>query len=150
MCCTIVVWFMEGIWERYPFILIRRPWFRRLAIFFGIIVISLALCFFFWFMQELLWGEAIRGHRRDAASDWRWLHVGEIAIFFLVPAFFIQFYCGNWPTKWSTPVNALVRTVLVAIFGIIITCLYYMYAHNFLGTQKSFSHPQQFPMIPMI
>ena len=150
MCCTVVVWFMEGIWERYPFILIRRPWPRRLAIFFGIIVISLALCFFFWFMQELLWGEAIRGHRRDAAPDWRWLHVGETAIFFLVPALFIQFYCGNWPTKWSTPVNALVRTVLVAIFGIIITCLYYMHAHNFLGTQKGFSHPQQFPMIPMI
>ncbi len=150
MCCTVVVWFMEGIWERYPFVLIKRPWPRRLAIFFGIILISLALCFFFWFMQELMWGEAIRGHRRDAAPDWRWLHVGETAIFFLVPALFIQFYCGNGPTKWSTPVNVLVRTGLVVVFGIIITCLYYMYAHNFLGTQKGFSHPQQFPMIPMI
>ncbi len=150
MCCTVVVWFMEGIWERYPFLLIKRPWPRRLAIFFGIILISLALCFFFWYMQELLWGDAIRGHRRDAAPDWRWLHVGETAIFFLVPALFIQFYCSNWPTKWSTPVNVLVRTALVAVFGIIITCLYYMYAHDFLGTQKGFSHPQQFPMIPMI
>ena len=34
--------------------------------------------------------------------------------------------------------------------GIAVYCLYYMYAHNLLGTQKGFSHPQQFPMIPMI
>ncbi len=150
MCCTVVVWFMEGIWERYPFACIKTPWLRRVTLFFGIIAISLALCFFFWYMQELVWGEAIRGHRRDAAPDWRWLHVGETAIFFLVPALFLQFYCGNWPNKFSLPVNIVVRTLIVIVGGITVYCLYYMYAHLLLGTQKGFSHPQQFPMIPMI
>ncbi len=150
MCCTVVVWLMEGIWERYPFALIKNTWLRRFSTFFGIIAISIAICAFLWFVQELMWGEAIRGHRRDAAPDWRWLHVGEQAIFFLVPALFLQFYCGNWPNKFSTPVNILVRTAIVIVGGIALTCLYYMYAHNFLGTQKGFSHPQQFPMIPMI
>lgn len=37
MCCTVVVWFMEGIWERFPFTMIKTPWLRRLALFFGII-----------------------------------------------------------------------------------------------------------------
>ena len=32
----------------------------------------------------------------------------------------------------------------------LIYCLYYKYAHFVLGTQKGYSHPQQFPMIPMI
>ena len=150
MCCTVVVWFMEGIWERWPFVLIKNPWGRRLSLFFGIIVISFALCFFFWFAQELAWGEAIRGHRRDAAPDWRWLHVGETAIFFLAPALFLQFYCGNWPTKFSTPVNILIRTGIVIVVGILFYALYYATSHNFLGTQKGFSHPQQFPMIPVI
>ena len=150
MCCTVVVWFVEGIWERYPFCLIKRPGLRRFVTFFGIIAISVSLCFFFWYMQELVWGDAIRGHRRDAAPDWRWLHVGETAIFFLVPALFLQFYCGNWPNKFSTPVNVLIRTGLVALGGIAVYCLYYKYAHFVLGTQKGFSHPQQFPMIPMI
>ncbi|MBQ2761570.1 MAG: hypothetical protein IJE96_06600, partial [Mailhella sp.] len=85
MCCTVVVWFVEGIWERYPFTMIKKDWPRRIALFVGIIVIAWALCLFFWYMQELVWGDAIRGHRRDAAPDWRWLHVGETAIFFLVP-----------------------------------------------------------------
>ena len=118
MCCTVVVWFVEGIWERYPFTMIKRDWPRRIALFVGIIVIAWALCLFFWYMQELVWGDAIRGHRRDAAPDWRWLHVGETAIFFLVPALFVQFYCENWPTRFSTPVNILIRTGLVIVGGI--------------------------------
>ena len=101
-------------------------------------------------MQELVWGEAIRGHRRDAAPDWRWLHVGETAIFCLVPALFLQFYCGNWPNKFSKPVNILIRTTIVIVGATVVYCLYYKYAHFILGTQKGFSHPQQFPMIPMI
>ena len=63
---------------------------------------------------------------------------------------FLQFYCGNWPKKFSTPVNILIRTGVVILGGIAIYCLYYKYAHFVLGTQKGFSHPQQFPMIPMI
>ena len=38
----------------------------------------------------------------------------------LVPALFVQFYCENWPTKFSTPVNILIRTGLVIVGGIII------------------------------
>ncbi len=150
MCCTVVVWFVEGIWERYPFTMIKTPWLRRFCLFFGIIAISVALCFFFWYMQELVWGDVSRGHRRDAAPDWRWLHVGECAIFFLVPCLFLQFFCNSWPRKFNTPVNILIRTTIVIIGGIALYCVYYQYGHFVLGTQKGFSHPQQFPMIPTI
>lgn len=150
MCCTVVVWLVETIWERYPFNIIRNPWLRRLSTFFGIIAISLALHFFLYFAQELTWGEAIRGTRRAFAPDWRWLHVGEMAIFMLVPALFLNFYCGNWPRKFSLPVNALIRTLITLAGAILLYIVYYKTSHNFLGTQKGFSHPQQFPMIPMI
>lgn len=150
MCCTVVVWLVETIWQRYPFNLIRNPWLRRFALFFGIIGISLAMHFFLYFAQELTWGEAIRGTRRAFAPDWRWLHVGEMAIFFLVPALFLNFYCGNWPTKFSMPVNVLIRTIITLVATVALYIFYYKVSHLFLGTQKGFSHPQQFPMIPMI
>lgn len=150
MCCTVVVWLVETIWERHPFTVIKSPWLRRFALFFGIIAISLALAAFLYFAQELAWGDAIRGHRRDAAPDWRWLHVGETAIFFLMPALFLFMYCDNWPRKYSLPVNMLARTAIVIVAGLVIYSLYYRTAHLFLGTQKGFSHPQQFPMIPTI
>ncbi|MCB2099780.1 MAG: hypothetical protein KDE22_02840 [Rhodobacterales bacterium] len=150
MCCTVVVWLVETIWKRYPFNLIRNDWLRRFATFFGIIAIAVALHFFLYFAQELVWGEAVRGTRRDFAPDWRWLHVGEMAIFFLVPALFLNFYCGNWPNKFSMPVNAAVRTLITLAGAVALYIVYYKISHIFLGTQKGFSHPQQFPMIPMI
>jgi AAT family amino acid transporter len=150
MCCTVVVWLVETIWERYPFNLIRHDWGRRFACFFGIIAIAVAMHFFFYFVQELTWGEAIRGTRRLFAPDWRWLHVGEMAIFLLVPALFLNFYFGNWPTKYSMPVNVLVRTLISVVAAGLLYIVYYKTSHLFLGTQKGFSHPQQFPMIPMI
>ncbi len=150
MCCTVTVWLVETIWERYPFNLIRNATARRLTAFFGIIAIAFAIHFFLYFAQEITWGEAIRGTRRDAAPDWRWLHVGETAVFFLVPALFLKFYVGNWPTKYSMPVNVLVRTGIMIVAGMLLYMFYYKTSHLFLGTQKGFSHPQQFPMIPTI
>jgi len=150
MCCTVTVWLYESIWERYPFCLIRNDTLRRFSAFFGIIAISLAMAAFFYFGQELVWGEAIRGTRRDFAPDWRWLHVGEMAIFLMLPALWLKFYHGNWPNKFSTPVNIVVRTAITIVGAVAVYWLYYKTAHLFLGTQKGFSHPQQFPMIPMI
>jgi AAT family amino acid transporter len=150
MCCTVTVWLLETIWERFPFSLIKNPTARRITAFFGIIAIAFAMHFFFYFVQELTFGEAIRGTRRDAAPDWRWLHVGEMAIFLLVPALFLKFYAGNWPNKFSLPVNVLLRTIISAAAGIVLYYLYYRFGHLVLGTQKGFSHPQQFPMIPTI
>ncbi len=48
------------------------------------------------------------------------------------------------------PLNVLIRTVVAVFAGIALYYVYYRYGHNILGTQKGFSHPQQFPMIPTI
>lgn len=150
MCCTVIVWVYETIWERYPFNLIKNNALRRTTSFFGIIAIAVALCFFLFYAQDLVWGETIRGTRRIMAPDWRWLHVGEMAIFWLVPTLFLTFYCNNWPTKFSRPVNVCIRTLLTAVLAVFVYVVYYKTSHLFLGTQKGISHPQQFPMIPMI
>ena len=150
MCCTVVVWLVETIWERYPFRLIARPWLRRLATFVGIIAIAWACHLFLYFAQELWWGEAVRGTRRDFAPDWRWLHVGEMMIFYLLPALFITFYMNNWPRHLSPATRVLVRTVTALAGAILLYWAYYNLSHLVLGTQRGFSHPQQFPMIPTI
>ncbi|MBU0971918.1 MAG: hypothetical protein KKC20_14775, partial [Proteobacteria bacterium] len=79
-----------------------------------------------------------------------WLHVGEMAIFFLVPALFLSFYCDNWPKNFSMPVNVATRTIVCLVAAVVLYIVYYKTSHLFLGTQKGFSHPQQFPMIPTI
>lgn len=150
MCATVVVWLVETIWERYPFRLIKNAWLRRLTTFFGILAIAWAFHFFLYFAQELFIGETIRGTRNDNAPDWRWLHVGEMMIFMLLPALYLKFYGGNWPKKFSTPVNVLVRTAIMIVAGVALMVLYYNISHLVLGTQRGISQPEQFPMIPTI
>lgn len=150
MCCTVVVWLYETIWERYPFRLIKNDWLRRLSAFFGIIVIAWCFHLFLYFAQDLWWGSAIRGTRRDAAPDWRWLHVGETMVFFLIPALFLNFYCNNWPKRFSPVYNILIRTFIAIFGGMLVYWIYYNISHFVLGTQSGYSHPQQFPMIPTI
>jgi len=150
MSATVVVWIYETIWEKYPFDLIRKDWLRRLSSFLGIFVIAVAIAFFLYFAQELGWGQAVRGTRRLMAPDWRWLHVGEMAIFWLVPSLFLYFYLDNWPRKYSRPVNVVIRTVVTITAAALLYIAYYKTSHLFLGTQEGYSHPQQFPMIPMI
>ena len=150
MCATVVVWLVETIWERYPFRMIENAWLRRLATFFGILAIAWAFHLFLYFAQELFIGETIRGTRNDNAPDWRWLHVGEMMIFMLLPALYINFYCGNWPKKFSTPVNLFVRTAITFTAGVALMVFYYNISHLVLGTQRGISQPEQFPMIPTI
>lgn len=150
MSCTVVVWLVETIWERQPFASIRNDAVRRLTAFFGIIAIAWCFTLFLYFAQELFLGEAIRGTRREDAPDWRWLHVGEMMVFFLVPALFLHFYCGNWPTKPGPVARWLTRSAITVVGGVLLMWLYYNISHLYLGTQKGLSHPQQFPMIPVI
>lgn len=150
MCCTVVVWLVETIWERWPFSAIKGPGLRGFATFFGIIVIAFALAFGFYFAQELAFGPAIMGDRYIDDPGWRWLHVGEMAVFFLLPAMFINFYCGNWPQKFSKPVNWTIRTALTAVLGVAVYYLYYQTGHLFLGVQREMAHAQQYPMVPTI
>ncbi len=150
MACTVTVWFVETIWERYPFKAIRHDVLRRITAFVGIIVIAWCFTLFLYFAQELFLGEAIRGTRREAAPDWRWLHVGEMMVFFLIPALALFFYFDNWPKRGAIEYRWLVRTAITAVGGLVLMWIYYNISHLYLGTQKGLSHPQQFPMIPVI
>jgi AAT family amino acid transporter len=71
-------------------------------------------------------------------------------IFMLLPALYLNFYCGNWPKKFSTPVNVLIRTAITFAAGVALMVLYYNISHLVLGTQRGISQPEQFPMIPTI
>ncbi len=73
-----------------------------------------------------------------------------MAIFWLVPALFMYFYFKNGFNRYSKVVNILLRTVISIVAAIVLYYVYYKTSHLFLGTQKGFSHPQQFPMIPLI
>lgn len=150
MCGTIAVWLIETIWERYPFRLVKsQPW-RGLAGFAWVLFVALIMFNTFNLMQDLAWGPAYEGGKRLYAPDWRYLHSGELAVMMLLPALVLYFYFDNWPKKYSTEVNLAIRTVIVVVGSFAFNYIYYQISPPLLGTQPGYSHPQQFPMAPVI
>ena len=150
MCGTIAVWLVETIWERYPFRLVKsQPW-RGLAGFAWILFVALLMFNTFNLMQDLAWGPAYEGGKRLYAPDWRYLHSGELAVMMLLPALVLYFYFDNWPKKFSTEVNLAIRTIIVVVGTFAFNFIYYQISPPLLGTQPGYSHPQQFPMAPVI
>ena len=150
MCGTIAVWLIETIWERYPFRLVKsQPW-RGLAGFAWVLFVALIMFNTFNLMQDLAWGPAYEGGKRLYAPDWRYLHSGELAVMMLLPALVLYFYFDNWPKKFSTEVNLAIRTIIVVVGTFAFNFFYYQISPPLLGTQPGYSHPQQFPMAPVI
>jgi len=150
MCATVAVWLSEMVLERYPFRLIKtQPW-RGIGGFFFILLLAATLFFLFVFMQDVVWGVSVEGAKRLMAPDWRYLHTGELAVILLAVAMILYFYFDNWPRKYSNEINILVRVGIVVGGAVILHWAYYQASPGLLGTQAGYSHPQQFPMAPVI
>jgi len=150
MCGTVAVWLSEMILERYPFRLIKsQPW-RGIGGFIFILLLAVIFFFLFVFMQDVVWGVSVEGAKRLMAPDWRYLHAGELAILVLGVAMILYFYFDNWPRKFSTEVNILIRVLITIAGALIFHWAYYKASPFLLGTQSGYSHPQQFPMAPII
>lgn len=150
MCATVSVWLTETILDRYPFRLIKtQPW-RGLAGFAFILVLAFIMFFTFVFFQDVVWGVSVEGAKRIMAPDWRYLHTGELAVIVLTVAMVLYFYFDNWPRKYSTEVNLLIRVTITLVGAAILHYGYYAWSPALLGTQAGYSHPQQFPMAPVI
>ncbi len=150
MCCTAAVWLGESIFERYPFRLIKTQPLRGIVAFFGIMLFGILLFLTFNFLQDVSWGVAIEGAKRDMAPDWRYLHSGELGCMTLLPALALAFYFDNWPRKFSPGINIAIRVAIVVVATAVFHILYYKFSPPLLGTQAGYSHPQQFPMAPVI
>lgn len=150
MCATIAVWLVELPLERYPFKLIKTQPLRGIVGFLGVIVIAIIMFATFNFLQEVAWGPAVEGGKRLMAPDWRYLHSGELACMLLVSAAILAFYFNNWPNKFNPAVNIAIRLLIILVTTAVFHQIYYKFSPPILGTQPGYSHPQQFPMAPVI
>jgi AAT family amino acid transporter len=150
MCATVSVWLTETILDRYPFRLVKtQPW-RGIAGFTFILLLAFILFFTFVLFQDAVWGVSVEGAKRIMAPDWRYLHTGELAVIVLTVAMILYFYFDNWPRRFSVEVNLLIRVAITILGAFILHWAYYAVSPQLLGTQPGYSHPQQFPMAPVI
>jgi hypothetical protein len=56
-----------------------------------------------------------------------------IAVFIILNIFIWTQYFGNWPNRFNTIVNIIIRTILVVVFGFISLTVYFFIAIPLLG-----------------
>ena len=149
MCWTASLWITEITMEGYPYKSIQSPVPRAIAGIVGTFLMGISIFFSFVMLQEIAWGEAVRGAKLMMAPDWRYLHAGESAMFILAAAMLWNTYFHNWPSQFTKEVNILVRFIIVGASGSVFYILFYKYNWMFLGTQKGYAHPSQFPLAPL-
>jgi len=149
MAWTSAIWFIQVTWEGYPIKFVTRQPYRALTGFFFTLFVGLIFFVGFHFLQDVVWGPPIRGGKLINAVDWRYLHSGETAMFLLVVALVLGIHFNNWPNRYATEVNILIRTVIIGIGTLAFYTFYYKFSNQLLGTQPGYSHPQQYPLAPL-
>lgn len=150
MTATVTTLLTETVWERKPWGVVQGQPLRGIVTVAGILLMSLIIFNFFLLVQDLLWGTVVAGAQRTMAPNWRYLHAGEMSVFMLVVAVTLYFYFNNWPRRFDTEVNWLVRTAITFIGGTLLYNVYYKVGPVLLGTGAGKSDPQQFPIAPLM
>lgn len=82
----------------------------------GIILLFIILQFLNYY-----WDEAFVGGQYTDGPDWRYIHAGEIAGFFVLAAFILKNYFNNFPNISRLWLRALIRTVHAIVIGMLAT-----------------------------
>jgi len=146
MWCVAVLWMSATIWERKPWSTfpVKQPWKGFIA-FIGVFFIAAMLFSMFVGLQSMWYGEAYEGGKRIFWPGWRFLHSGEWAIWILLPALILAFYFNNWPHRFSSGVNWIIRTTIAFGAGALAFNLYYYFLPWLIGV-KGIAMPQDYPM----
>jgi len=146
MSWTAALWIIQVTYEGYPFKLIEKQPQRALAGIFGTLLFGIILFGGFHLLQEVAWGEPVRGGKLIGAVDWRYLHSGETSLFMLLISLIWGFYFKNWPRQYSLEMNFLIRTIIVGAGTFLFYTFYYKFNAGILGQQQGYSNPLQFPL----
>lgn len=88
------------------------------------------------------------GGQYTDGPDWRLIHAGEIAGFFVLGAFTLDVYFNNFPNLSVLWTRAVVRTLLALGVGLLFYWFYYSpLATFFLSKVEGFAQPGDTPLV---
>jgi hypothetical protein len=109
----------------------------------GVILMAILLQIFTY-----VWDEPFMGGQYTDGPDWRCIHAGEIAGFFILAAFIWKNYFNNFPSLPRAWLQSVIRSVLVILLGMLLYWFYYSpLATFFLAKVEGFAQPGDTPLV---
>ena len=152
LCTLVWIVFSSLLWE-------GKPWDRYevdgestfgkgFAVFFSTLTFGIILTFILLMIFNYVWMEPFVGGQYTDGPDWRYIHAGEIAGFFILAAFIWKNYFNNFPNLDSLWLRAMIRSIIAVVLGLLIYWFYYSpLATFFLAKVEGFAQPGDTPLV---
>jgi len=140
----------DHLWEGYPWKSIREEgsFWKGIVTFAGTLALGAILL---WVLLQIfiaIWSEPFMGGQYTDGPDFRLIHAGEIAGFFILATFILKTYFNNFPNLAGIWPRAIIRTLIAVAGGMLFYWFYYSpLATFFLAKVPGFAQPGDTPLV---
>jgi hypothetical protein len=140
------------LWEGAPWKLMNRDgegnFLKGIVTFAATLVMGWIMMWILLKIFTLVWDEPFMGGQYTDGPDFRFIHAGEVAGFFILAAFILKNYFGNFPNTASIWARAIIRTAIAIAGGLLFYAFYYSpLATFFLAKVPGFAQPGDTPLV---
>jgi amino acid transporter, AAT family len=140
------------LWEGYPFKLLEKKeegnFLKGIFTFFVTAILGIIMLWVLLKGMIYFWDEPFMGGQYTDGPDFRFLHAAEISGFLILSTFILKNYFNNFPNTKSIWLNAIVRTLLAIVGGVLFHIFYYSNATVFfLGKVPGIAQPDDTPLV---
>jgi hypothetical protein len=152
LCSLFWIVTSDLLWEGHPWKSIgyndRGSLGRGIATFLGTLAMGAVMLWILLKIFVLVWNEPFIGGQYTDGPDFRLIHAGEIAGFFILAAFILKTYFNNFPNLSGLWSRALVRTLIALAGGMLLYWFYYSpLATFFLAKVPGVAQPGDTPLV---
>lgn len=152
LCILFWIVISDLLWEGRPWSRLERngqgTWAKGLVTLIGTFILGVILFVILLKVMNIPWGEAFEGGQYTEGPNFRYIHAGEIAGFFILAAFILDTYFNNAPRLAGLWARGIIRTVICLAGGILINFFYYSPATTFfLGKVPGVGQPDDSPLV---
>jgi len=152
LCSLAWIIFSDLLWEGEPGKRLEKngeaTFWKGLVVFIGSIILGIILMYIVLKIFNIVWDEAFVGGQYTDGPDWRYIHAGEIAGFFILAAFILKNYFNNFPNLENIWARCVLRSLIVLAGGMLIYWFYYSpLATFFLAKVQGFAQPGDTPLV---
>jgi len=146
LCILFWIIVSDMHWEGYPWKWLEKDgegtFGKGFVTFITTFVFGMIMLFILMKIMNIVWDEAFVGGQYTDGPDFRYIHAGEIAGFFILAVFILKNYFNNFPNTGSLWLKAVIRTIIAMALGMLIYWFYYSPLTTFfLARVQGFAQP---------
>ncbi len=152
LCTLFWVVLSELMWEGRPWSALaaagQGSFWKGLITFLATLALGLIMVWILYQVFNAIWMEPFVGGQYTDGPDWRFIHMGEVAGFFILFAFIWKYYFNNFPNGLGIWGRSIIRSLIVIAGGLLIYAFYYSSATKFfLGKVHGWAQPDDKPLV---